>query len=95
MVLTYWEGETIQLDSKEEPVFCKFCNKRASHRDTQTCGFHHKFTDEDLKVTRKPEYCMTSKIDEDGKKTYTKMVLFGPNPKDWNRGSNYWLLPMK
>lgn len=95
MVPTYWEGETIQLDSKEEPVYCKFCNKRASHRDTQTCGFHRTFTDEDLKIKRKPFFCMTCNIDNDGKKIYTKMEIFGPYPKNYNERSNYWLLPMK
>jgi hypothetical protein len=95
MVLTYWEGEGIQLDSKEEPVYCKLCKKRASHRDTQLCGFHHKFNDEDLKVKRKPQYITSVTVDKDGKKSFTKMVLFGPNPKDFNKLSNYWLHPMK
>jgi len=95
MVVTYWEGEGIQLSSKEKPVYCKLCKKRASHRDTQLCGFHYKFRDEDLKVNRKPQYTTSILSDEDGKKTYISMEVFGPNPKDWNTNCNYWMLPMK
>ena len=95
MGLTYWKGEDLQKDSEEKAIYCKFCTKRAAHRDTQCCGFHHKFTDEELKVNRRSMKCITSSIGSDDKKVYNTLELYGPHPKDFNARSNYWLLPMK
>lgn len=91
MVLTYWDGDSIDFESKAEPVYCKTdnCSYRATHADTQCCGFHHKFTGEMLVIEKKPYKCATNASHG------TTGIIYGPHPKDFNQRQPSWLMKMK
>jgi len=95
MTFTYWVDEGVQKDSKAPSIYCKLCTKRAAHRDTQCCGFHHKFTDSELVIKRRPMKCITSSVGPDDKKVYNTLELYGPHPKDYHSRQASWLMKVQ
>lgn len=57
----YFHNEGIKYEKEPERLYCLgkdhrgvACEFRATHKDTQMCGFHHNFSPDDIVVPIKP-----------------------------------------
>ena len=81
----YWKSEGLKYAKNPNKIYCKVknCKHRATNLETHLCGFHEKFSNDDIVSNFKPP------------KLNDRVLYYFPQKEEFYKRRPFWLMKMK